>query len=643
MKLEPWVKFILQHRGSRIDELATVLDKTEKEIASVRSTRAASGSGKPKRFAELFVLWHGRTPVLWHGRTPLDNEWPKPRYRPKLRSYEWQSPETAMVAALVGRVGLRDVTEILTKRLQEITGDPAAKRTINSVQCALTRIGLTTTDVVGGITVTEAGREIGSVAIIYQAISSKTLRVFRVGRLYVIPHDEWARWKAARTPPPKGYVPLSSIRLPLGFSSDSKLPEYASMGCIPTAILCSNPHTPGVKAGGRGSWYLDAKVARRIIGDRRAGRPMPWHGLPLKENLKKTYALWLERRHPPECQECTAIWGKCAPVSLAEYTTRYAALTMGAKRHLTRVWSPGLTIGEVATKCNVKWDRVRRATDNGTLPSSLYRGRRRINRVDAARWKGRNCPTGESRQSWLALTTARKVYGFSFPEMRRFVRSGKLRSRVGTNGAERGITYVAKMQLAMLREQVGYTLLQAARRVGVSEPKMLALLGDANWRGTTGIPMATIMTVKNRLTYTDREGVTIETAASTLRVTVEWIRDRIKDGTIRMMRSSRDKRRTYITSAMMRRLREVRARRRALPREKFGPLWLNRSEAALDAGVSMTTILRWQEAGELETRPDVGGQRFHRRSVRAIARHYWTRGWGTRFRRKLRPAWLVRA
>src|SRR3546814_6703713 len=94
-------------------------------------------------------------------------------------AYEWQSPELALLASLVGQLGLKDIATTLTQRLRKITGDDDAQRTHLAVQNWITRLGLQASDVLGGITVSDAGREIGSVAIVQHAIRQKHLRANR--------------------------------------------------------------------------------------------------------------------------------------------------------------------------------------------------------------------------------------------------------------------------------------------------------------------------------------------------------------------------------------------------------------------------------------------------------------------------------
>ena len=97
------------------------------------------------------------------------------------------------------------------------------------MQIAINRIGLQSKDVIGGITTAEAGKQIGSLTIIHQAVAKGDLKGRRVGRRWVIPHADWAAWKARRSFPPDGFIPLRSLKEPLSILSD-KLSEVRGNG-----------------------------------------------------------------------------------------------------------------------------------------------------------------------------------------------------------------------------------------------------------------------------------------------------------------------------------------------------------------------------------------------------------------------------
>lgn len=625
--LAAWEAFVLANgwRASAY-QLGHVLGRTAAEVENLRRTGACAPLTKGKGFAELFSLWHGRAPA--------GHEWPAPRKSPKRDTYEWLAPELAFLAGLVGTLPVPEIVTAINARLREVTGDPDAERNRNSVQLAINRIGLQSYDVVGGITTSQAGREIGSSTIVHQAIRGKKLRAFRVGRLWVIPRDAWAEWKAGRTFPPKGFVQLTTLKAPLGIKSD-KLSEWARAGLVPTAIRC-NPYGKGEKVRSTqfGTWWIDPKVAKKLIADRRAGKAMPWHSKSDPYNLQVTFKLWQQRAHPTSCETCAVIWGEQgAPRTFDDYCRRYPPLAHGAKRHLTRPWSPGLTLAEVAEACGCSVPTVAYAIKTGMLASRKEGRATYVTRTAATRWKARNCPSGDGSKSWISIDTARDRYLFTLAELHAFIADGRLKSRVGIEGAAAGVTYVSIQQCRELREEIGFTEEQAAARVGVTVARFRHLLAGVDWRQAEKIPLVTVQAVIKRLQ--SRQGYTIEDAIAELQMPKEWVLARRDDGTIRVSRAPWDDRRLYITEPMMQRLREAKAQ--PAKRELLGPDWLLQSFAAIEAGVSSTMICRWADAGELDRRPTSTGWRYHREAVRARARIYWQ---SQRLTRAVPPAWL---
>ena len=619
-----WTRFVVDH-GHQADarDLAFILQRRLEDISSLRATGVCSKGQREKRFAELFQFWHGREP--W------EDDWPPPR-KVRMGEYEWQAPELALLASLVGRLGIDEIAQALTARLKDLTKDPAARRGKTAVQNAISRIGMQSSDVVGGLTTAAAGREIGSLAMINQAIHKRDLRAVKVGRRWVIPHDAWAAWKAQRVFPPDGYVPLSTLKQPLSIRSD-KLSEFARMGYVPTAIRC-NPYGTGQHSTQFGTWFIDPEVAKRLVADRHAGRPMPWHGKALGDNLRVTYRLWQKRKHPASCKTCTEIWGRHgAPISFEDYERRYPPLAHGAKRHLTFQWTPGLTIAEIARKAGCAVSRVRRATANGTLEASEEGGAMHASKTDMTRWISRGCPVGETRHSWLSLATAGKRYLFTERELKTLVAQGRLKSKTGTQGAMRGIVSVSRQQCATLREQVGFTEQEAARRTGVTVPQLRETLRGVDWRNTGAIPVATVQAVIKRLQ--SRQGYTIEEAAEALGKDAAWVEDRIRDGTVRLLRTRWDAARLYLSEPMLQRLRAADAKPpSSAPLGKDG---LRLGEAALEAGVTAATIVKWSGQGELERIHEPTGWRYPRDAVRSRARAYWQT---VRFHRATQPQWL---
>lgn len=628
----PWATFVLAH-GWRASghALAAVLGVAVAEVEALRRTGACTKLPKPHDFAELFALRHGRAPG--------DAEWPAPR-KAGHGCYEWQAPEVALLAGLVGQLGAAEIAGVLTARLRERTGDPEAERTAVAVQVRINLIGLQSSDVLGGITVAEAGREAGSTAVVHQAIEKGTLAAHKVGRLLVIPHAAWAAWKARHAAPPEGYVRLASLRQPLGIRSD-KLSEFARMGYVPGAVRCNPFGVPGPSTQ-FGTWYIDPQVAERLLADRRAGRPMPWHGKPLLDNLRVTYRLWQQRRHPAGCATCAEIWGEAGPPQdIEDYIARYPALAHGAKRHLTLPWTPGLTAAEVAAQAGRSEAHVRRAIASGVLAATAAEapvaGVLYVSRTDATRWIARKCPNGDGERSWIALETACRQYLFTSQELRRYVAEDRLQHKVGTAGAMRGTVYVLRQQCTQLRETLGFSEEEAARRVGVgvSVERLRVLLDGLTWRRAEGIPLVTVQAAIKR--RESQEGHTLEEAAELLGVALAWVKARKRDGTVRVSRARWDRRRQYLSAPMLERLRQA-LQRPAPQADLVGAGWLRLGEAAMEAGVSAATVLRWANDGELARRPAPSGSRYHREAVRARARRYWVR---VRFHRAAPPAWLA--
>jgi hypothetical protein len=255
-----WQCFVIDHGyGVSGSHLSAVLQRPITDIVRIRATGACAKLRSRKSFADLFRLRHGRE--------PLDNEWPPPRKQGGRASYEWLGPELALLATLAGRLSKEEIAQVLTTRLRDITRDPTAVRNPVAVQVAINRIGMQSSDVLSGITTAVAGREIGSLAIVNQAIQKGDIRAFRVGRLWVIPYETWKTRKSKRIFPPTGYIPLAKLKGPLSIRSD-KLSEFARLGYVPTAIRC-NPYGAGPSTQ-FGTWYLNGDMANRLIADRRS-------------------------------------------------------------------------------------------------------------------------------------------------------------------------------------------------------------------------------------------------------------------------------------------------------------------------------------------------------------------------------------
>lgn len=619
-----WQQFVIAHgRNVRTHHLAAIVEQPAEEIerlrGAVRMTRSPS-----RGFAELFTMWRGRPPT--------DADWPAPR---KFKSsYEWLGPEIVLLASLVGQMGVAEIATVLTEHLRRVTGDATAKRDHLAVQLRINRIGLQTSDVVGGITAADAGKEIGSYAIVHQAITRDELRARRVGRFWVISHDVWREWKATRTVVGPGQIQLSSIRESLGIRSD-KLSEFARMGYVPTAIRCRPIGQPdGGHSTQYGTWYIDECVARQLVEDRHAGRPMPWHRKPMIDNLRQTWKLWQDRKHPGTCETCAAIWGQeGAPEVFEDYCVRYPPLDHGAKRHLTMVRHPGLTVAEISRETGRSIAQVKKAIANGQMKVRAEGRRRFVSRTDVTLWKGRKCPLGTSEKSWLSFDSATRQYGFTQAELCAFIASGELATMVGTNGPMRGVQYVSKTQCRHLRDEIGYSMAAAAARVGVSEAELARLLEGVQWRASGNIPLATVQAAIKR--KKSNHGFDYTAAAEMLGTTEDWIRERVKDGTVRVSHCSWNDR-PYLSKPMIDRLRAAQ-RSPKVEHVVWDDNWLRQSQAALLAGVSNLTLIRWAKEGDVAMQEGKSGIRYKREDVMARARTYWA---SVRLKRAVAPKWL---
>lgn len=616
-----WQEFVRAYGfRTRAADLAHITGAPAGEIERFRTLDTCNRLPKRLTFTELFQRWHGRA--------PSNGDWPAPRSS-GADSYEWLPPESAILASLVGRKSMDDIATILTTRLQRVTGDPTAKRTRVSVQGQMGHLGLQTGDVVGGLTSAAAGKEIGSLAMVYQAIEKKSLRARKVGRRWVIPYAEWERWKTSRVFPPDGYVPLASIRPKLGIASDSKLCEFAKRGHIPTAMRC-NPYGTGLHSTQYGTWYLDGKVAEQLVADRHDGRPMPWHGKPVPENLKATWKTWQAKKHPSGCEACRHIWGEAgAPRTFEDYVQRYPSLDFGAKRHLTHTWDPGLSITALAAESGRSRAHIQQAIDNGQLAVAVVSGNHRISRSEASRWMARHTPTGVRRASWVLARDALSEYKLDEDALIDLIHSRAVPAKL--MGANEQL-YVGRYALTRLRNQDGFTEAEAAERLDVDIPRLRGLLAGVGWRKASRIPLDTINAIRKRLESSP--GFSVEEAAVQVGRSATWIRARIDDGTVRVTRGKWGDR-LYLTQPMIERLRKV----ANVPRKDAHSLegYVRVGDAAMIAGVCGTTVFSWGDAGEVSRRTTSVGNWYPIEEIKARAREYWRT---VRFKRATPPAWL---
>lgn len=618
-----WQQFVLEHGWrARADHLAIVLGVSQREVERARWVGCIELK-KAKEFSELFALWHGRA--------PRDDEWPKPRRR-KNGGYQWLEPEQALLATLIGTMSKPQIAETLTARLRKITGDSEARRSPMQVQNETSRLGMQTRDVVGGITAAEAGREISSYGSVLHAIERGDLPIWRVGPLMVIPHEAWAKWKAARPQPPKDYVRLAPVFKKLGITSDSKPQEFQSH------IETAQQFYPFGERGGtcrRGVWFIHHDVATKLVADRRAGLPMPWHGKPNPSNLKIAWRRWQERRHPIECLECRDIWAEATPVDYEDFCKRYPPLTLGQKRHITRKWNPGLRVHEVAAEADVPDQSVIYAIQSGVLPATKVGLCWYITRTDATLWKGRKCPDGDGIGSWLNAAAVEAQYGFSEAEVLDLVRDGKLISKADA----RGRLLVGRHQLRQMRNEIGYTEAQAAKRCKVAAAQLQVLLRglDEEHRARTGrIKPWVIRDVQRRIQMPP--GKTFAEASAEIGKPEHWIRYQLQLGRIEVVRAKWDRKTFYLTKATIANLKRL-----AVDADRYNhglnaDEWLLLSEAARRAGVSTGTIRRWDQEGALQIRRDGQFLRYRRAALETRARTYWLEE--NRYLRATPPAWF---
>ncbi len=625
--VEDWQRFVIDHGAfARADHLVQILGKTRRQIDALRGSCRRSGArrGGALGFAQLFQLWHGRDPD--------DEDWPLPKRR-RTGHYEWLPVEDALLATLVGLLSVNEIAEVLTERLRRVTDDTDAQRSRAAVLLRINRIGLTTTDVPGGITVSAAARQIGCETTVRTAIARGRLEPRRVGRLLVIPFDQWEAFQRARKAPPVGTVSLSSLKRPLGIASD-KLSEYARAGYIPGAEQCNliGSKSPNTQFG---TWHVPQHVADRLLADRAQGLPMPWHGKPYLGNLTASWKKWTGRKHPDTCPDCRRIWGSLgAPANFEDFKRRYPALTRGAKRHLTWKFNPGLTVHEVATACAVPAQSVRDAIDTGRLRAVEHDGGLYVSRVDATRWKAMHAPTGRGRGSWIALDVAAKRYGFPESQLRAWIADETLVHKVGDAGPMRGITYLLKHQCARLRETIGYSPKEAARRLGLAPAQARVLLDQLDWRGGEAVPLYVIQAAQKRMA--SNNGMTIAEAAGDVGQPEEWVEAQIAAGRIRVLTVPWRPDRRYLSDIMVRRLHQL-ARAGGANEVSIPPNWIRVSAAAVLAGVSSTIMSRWGRDGEVRCAPAPSGVRYDPESVRDRACRYWDTA---RWKRRAPPAWL---
>lgn len=616
-----WERFVVLYGArARLRDLSHVLGVSQSRITSFRS-EGMCDSEKAKGFAELFTLWHLRA--------PREDEWPAPQ-RAAGNAYEWLGPEDLLLASLVGTLEVPKIAAVLTSRLCRITGDRKAIRTIPAVFSRINHIGLQQSDIPGGLSVTDAGRIVGTRQIVEHAIRTGKLQTKRFDRRLLIPYLVWEEFMASRSSPPEGYVLLRKIRDDLGLSSD-KLQGYAARGLVPTAVRCF-PVGVGGASSPNGVFYLDPKVAQQLIEDRRAGKPMPWFGQPDPGNLKVTWKLYEQRRHPDSCKKCVEIWGAPgAPKNVHDFETRYPSLELGAKRHLTFRWDPGHTVAEMAARAKVPEVVVHLAITSGTLQASGEQPY--ITKTDAARWIARRCPTGEGSRSWITPEDAERDYSFTKPDLDSLISAGRINVKTRSSPTSPSSPLrVCRQQCSDLRNDLGYSLKQAATMLGVPITRAQELLDGLNWRKAAGFTLAAINSARQRLE--SAEGYSIAAAADLVGKPVGWVEEQILCGVIHVSKPTWSQR-IYVAAPMLARLR-IAAKTEPSP-ELPPPDWISLSAVATMAGVSTGTVSLWKRQGKLTPMPGPSGDRYDPKQVRDQARIHWC---SARYSRPVLPAWL---
>jgi len=619
-----WQSFCIQHGAYlRAAELAAIVEQPVKAIVKLREGVGRSGAKKRIPYAEAFALWRGRE--------PRDDEWPAPAHlRANGTGYEWQPPELAFLASLVGRLSKPQICDILTQRLRQRTGDPLAHRNEHAVQSALSRIGLQVGDVVGGLTPSEAGEEIGSSVPVYKAIDRGEIPVARVGKRLVIPRDAWENWKSERALVPAGYVRLRSIRDELAIRSD-KLSEFARMGYVPQAIQC-NIYGANSEKATQGAWYVPSHVAQALVADRHAGRPMPWHGKPMLDNLRQSYRTWLRKRHKDDCEGCKAIWGPDGPPKTFEdYCARYPALSFGAKRHLTFSFKPSLSIAALAREADCARKTVQLAIDNGVLRAT---GKPlRISRIDATRWIARKKPHGAGKSSWIAKDTAFKWYGLDRGTVDAAIAAGTLRTQRITNGPKYGEIFVSRQQCRELRDAIGFTVDDVAKKLTLSVERVRDVLQGLDWRGGDRLSPSVVDAIEKRLEA--KHSFTVDAVAQRLGKSPEWVRARIEAGLVKTRRARWHPDRQILSARTVAELQSI--AEAELP-DRIPRDWVYCQGATKIAGVSSGTLNGWVDDGTLPYRETPAGRRYDPAEVMRRAKQHWETG---RQRRGGPPAWLA--
>src|SRR3546814_9464426 len=71
-------------------------------------------------------------------------------------------------------------------------------------------------------------------------------------------------------------------------------PFRSRAGALPGRAVHCTPAVSSTSSSKWGTWYIDKAVADRLVKDRQAGRPMPWHAKPLLDNRSEEHTSELQ-------------------------------------------------------------------------------------------------------------------------------------------------------------------------------------------------------------------------------------------------------------------------------------------------------------------------------------------------------------
>jgi hypothetical protein len=623
-----WQQFVGSYcRRSKVYDLAAVVGQPVRTVERLR--RQVGGRRTIDHdFGTLFALWHGRPPRA--------DEWPAPfRFG---HGYEWQAPEVVALTQMLGRVALTEIARALTERLRRVTSNGTATRDVDAVRRQVGKLGLAVGEIVGGLTTSQAAKRAGeTVALVQQEIHKGRLRHFYIGHRIVIPERAFLEWKATRLPePPAGWVKLYAIRVQLGHHFDH-LAYHAKHGRIPGAVLCT---------GNR--YWLPPRVARDLLRRRRLGLPMPWSGWVHRCTARKSWDLWRRRRHR-DCAECRSIWRGVGgePSTFEAFYERWLKIPETTKRHLTG--PDGISSTSASLLTGIDRHDFSEAAKHGELKATRVRGGWYFQKEDVLRWaKSHAAKATRHTRGRMTFKDAGRFIG-GIAKIRAAIRRGELRVVRRWDGTPG----VMRHEVAALHVRVhSIPVARAARLCGVSVPTFTKLAGrtqsDAIWRPGERVQPKVIDHVRRRLQAGWQ--LTLEDAIALLGKPRWWVERAIELGYLLPLRATGDSRRLVFGRKAVLAIARRRLTLTPGPRTTRGrPVdWLPQYQACELAGITVSTLKRWDALGWLTKAKGKGGTRrggngmgwaYSRASVMRAARRYWPR---CRFKRRTPPAWLTK-